>query len=727
MEKTITLLVFLCLWQILSAEQSPLSSSNSNLELAHHHEQWPEGYRPGQGEEAIWMQEDGNHFIRLKCSVPGNSSTFTREIVIPKGVLALKLSWRERVTGLKPGRVEGGDARIKVEFVGAKKNHSPSGENRLYSRSDTDGWRERSGMFLVPEGTSALRLEIGLFQVLSGTFDVDDLAVQPADPVPIRNFLAQVASIRSGASTFMLGNRGSLISNQSFEVTNKNGNGPEDWGTLSPGVSGKVEEGNHFLRMRSSESDKMVAIYRSFNIPSGIKAMELSWRERVTGLKIGKMPWFDARIIVEFRDEDGIKMNQKPSAPYTTKDTKGWEKRSFKFLIPEDALSLSLMPALFQVSEGTFDIDDITLTATDPAPLYLENKESDKREKDRYVLPEEAKFEKWPKELHIQGNRLLNSDKKEVWLQGVNAGGLESVAQDTQMIKSAVVAVEDWKSNVVRLPVKGDFWFGRSLFQKDGGKEYREKVDQIITLVANRGSYVVLDLHHFRAPKKEDVEFWQDAAMRYKNHPAVLFDLFNEPFGITWEVWRDGGFVGEKHKRNDESAFLSEEEKRKNKGFQSVGMQGLLNTVRETGARNIVVVAGLTWSNDLTGITKGFALEDKSGNGIMYSWHVYNWHKNWAQLILPTAEKYPIFVGEVGADIHKMDFIPHSDQEDPYTWVPDMLGFIQKYKLNWTGWCLHPAATPILILDWNYTPSPFWGVPAKEALSGKQFEMKKMR
>jgi hypothetical protein len=119
-------------------------------------------------------------------------------------------------------------------------------------------------------------------------------------------------------------------------------------------------------------------------------------------------------------------------------------------------------------------------------------------------------------------------------------------------------------------------------------------------------------------------------------------------------------------------------------------------------------------------------LADSKGNGVMYSWHTYNWHPGWARVI-PVAEKHPIFLGEVGADIHKMDFIPLNDQEDPYTFIPDMLGFTQKYRIHWTGWCFHPKATPCLLLDWNYTPSPYWGVFAKEALAGKQFEMKKMR
>jgi hypothetical protein len=32
-----------------------------------------------------------------------------------------------------------------------------------------------------------------------------------------------------------------------------------------------------------------------------------------------------------------------------------------------------------------------------------------------------------------------------------------------------------------------------------------------------------------------------------------------------------------------------------------------------------------------------------------------------------------------------------------------------------------------MLLDWNYTPTPFWGQFAKDALNGKPFEMKKMR
>ena len=41
-----------------------------------------------------------------------------------------------------------------------------------------------------------------------------------------------------------------------------------------------------------------------------------------------------------------------------------------------------------------------------------------------------------------------------------------------------------------------------------------------------------------KMPDENTVAFWSDAAARYKNDPAVLFDLYNEPHDVPWEVWQ---------------------------------------------------------------------------------------------------------------------------------------------------------------------------------------------
>jgi len=694
---------------------------------------WPDGW--ARADAASWGNEGQNRFLRLMAKEPGKTIMLYQELRLPPGAEALELKWRERVTGLKVGKQAWFDARILLEFLdGEREKVSPSPAAPA-TRKDTAGWVERSKQFVVPKGATTLKFMPSLFQVEAGTLDLDDISLQPIDAAPLLEAervvaqkrsekLAADAEKRRAKAAKLLAEQNNLITNGDFETEAKKKGWADAWPRPKSGEWAS-EDGNRFLRLVSPAPGEMVMVYRPVDIPAGAEALELTWRQRVTWLKKGSAPWFDARILLELHDVDGKKISQ-PSPVYTQKDTDGWVTRSTKFLVPEDALSVVLMPALFQVQSGTFDLDDFVLRPTSPEPLVAAAKLRAEEERLRFVPREAPNRAKWPAEVRVVGNRLHDPQGNEVWLQGVNAGGLETLPHDKQVLKSVVVAIDDWKANCVRLPMNDTFWYGKSAYQKAGGEEYRDLIDQAVTLAANRGAYLVIDLHRFRAPTQEHANFWKDCAAKYKDHPAVLFDLFNEPHGVSWEVWRNGGFVGNKEGA-DESAFLSEEEKRKNEGFQSVGMQALVEAVRSTGAKNVLIAGGVFWCNDLTGIAEGYALDDKTGKGVMYSWHTYNWHKGWEKKVLPTAAKHPIFVGELGADIHKMDFIPASDQEDPYTWVPDMLGFIQKHRLSWTGWCLHPKATPVMIRDWTYEPTPFWGQFAKDALGGKPFEMKKTR
>jgi hypothetical protein len=256
---------------------------------------------------------------------------------------------------------------------------------------------------------------------------------------------------------------------------------------------------------------------------------------------------------------------------------------------------------------------------------------------------------------------------------------------------------------------------------KDGGVNYRKVVDAAVELTAARGAYLVLDLHRFGAPTAAHVEFWKDAATRYRNHPAVLFELFNEPHDISWQLWRDGGNLTDPKK----PAELT--------GETTTGIQALVEAVRATGARNIVIAGGLGWSYDLTGVLQGYALEERNGgNGIVYSSHIYPWKRDWQNKVLAAARKYPLFLGEVGCppDWKGFEFIPPAERfEDlsTHAWPPDVLAMIQQHQLHWTGFSFHPRCGPMVILDWDYTPTPYWGSFVKDALAGKRFELTKLR
>ncbi|CAM3053679.1 glycoside hydrolase family 5 protein [Rariglobus hedericola] len=499
---------------------------------------------------------------------------------------------------------------------------------------------------------------------------------------------------------------------------------PVDWPPVSLGVTQQSEGADHFLRLVVHPPVKIVSLSRTLVVPAGTDALSLSWQQRITGLKPGAQNG-DARLAFEFFDANDTKIAATPPFSFYRENSNGWENQTTRIPVPSGARTFRLTPALVRLEGGSYDLGGITVTAVTTATASAASIPAvpDPAAGNTGPTPRASGA---PPELRVQGNRLVTvKGGKEVWLQGVNVPSLEWSVKGERILKSIGIATDEWNANVIRLPVKADHWFGKGTkhnTQTDGGAAYRDLVDQAVALASSKGAYLVLDLHHYRAPRPSDLTFWTDAAARYKNNPAVLFDLLNEPHGTTWEIWRDGGFLEEKKKPGDEDTFLTPEEKLHNtRGYVSPGMQKMIDTVRATGAKNIVVIGGLDYAYDLTGIVSGFALKDPNGNGIMYASHVYPWKKSWQKKFLDAAAKHPILLGEVGGDAKKMSFIPANHQEDVATWVPAMLGLIQKHRLNWTGWCFHPSASPRMLSDLNYTPTPFWGQPAKDALAGKKF------
>src|SRR5262249_15617340 len=72
--------------------------------------------------------------------------------------------------------------------------------------------------------------------------------------------------------------------------------------------------------------------------------------------------------------------------------------------------------------------------------------------------------------------------------------------------------------------------------------------------------------------------FWSSIAAAFKNDYAVIMDLDNEPHQITWSCWLNGC---------------------NSPGFQTAGMQQLLDNVRKAGFKGPVMVEGLHWGHDL--------------------------------------------------------------------------------------------------------------------------------
>ncbi len=331
------------------------------------------------------------------------------------------------------------------------------------------------------------------------------------------------------------------------------------------------------------------------------------------------------------------------------------------------------------------------------------------------------------KQLMTAGNQFVYADSPEtaVRLTGVNVPGSEwtGMPQAEKVKENMVYAIDNWNANLIRLPVSVKGWYGDYVYVADGGKAYREYIDDIIKTAGENGVYVILSLYEFKDFSNPlFIDFWNDAAVRYKNNPTVLFGLLNEPIYADWETWKNGDGTNPGHQR-------------------------VVEMIRDLGAKNIIVASGFNYAKKLQGITQGYALTDqgsaedteKAGYGIAYDVHITTyegltddvWHKNAGAARM----HYPVIIGVCGwleedDGIHDMEY----DPEDPWlaqNWCPAFLNWLDDdttygSKASYAAYGFHVSVAPALIEkadDWSadnisYTPTSTWGVYVKEHLAG---------
>lgn len=328
-------------------------------------------------------------------------------------------------------------------------------------------------------------------------------------------------------------------------------------------------------------------------------------------------------------------------------------------------------------------------------------------------------FSNAPSPLKVVGTNIVNDKGEPVLLRGVNAASMEWTSDGQgHILKTVNVAIKDWHANIIRLPLSQDRWFGKGPDQTDGGRAYRALVKQVVDTCATQKCYIILDLHwsdcnewganigQHSMPDSNSIAFWQNAAPVYANHPAVLFDLYNEPHHVSWDVWLNGGEITDTPNTRHTGPP---------KKFHAVGMQQLLDTIRTTGAKNVIVAGGLDWAYDFSGILDGHQLSDPKGNGVIYANHCYDNKQEsvdtWIRNMKEASAKLPVMVTEFGGNFGPSHVVPSDN------WLQRVMRALEEHHWSWMAWDLHPGAPPNLISDWKYTPTPEFGVYVKKALA----------
>lgn len=284
------------------------------------------------------------------------------------------------------------------------------------------------------------------------------------------------------------------------------------------------------------------------------------------------------------------------------------------------------------------------------------------------------------------GNTIYDADGNVHIFRGVARPSLEWNVNGENLSAQDYQRMAGWGANVVRIAVNQGFWLNGSTAYAPA---YEGTIDQNIDWALAAGLDVILDLHwsdrgdfgtwpdQQRMADQNSILFWQQVATKYKDDGRILFELYNEPHDITWDVWRNGGPSGD--------------------GFNAVGMQQLYDTVRATGANNLVILGGVHWAYDLSGVPSHAI----TGHNIVYATHLYNFPDKlppaWAQAWGFLTDTYPVFITEFG---NVMSCDPD--------YSSDVVDYAATRGLSWTAWAWYVGGCefPSLITDWSGTPSP---------------------
>lgn len=339
-----------------------------------------------------------------------------------------------------------------------------------------------------------------------------------------------------------------------------------------------------------------------------------------------------------------------------------------------------------------------------------------------------------PLSIRVDGNHFVNGAGQTIRLLGVNHPSFEYACDqgyaydDGHMDDADAAAVASWNATAVRVPLNQSCWLGINGDPSNAqGPEppltvsgYRQAVEAYVAALNAHGLYAILDLHwtgpgaakadgQRPMPDSHSSEFWSSVASTFKGNPAVVFDLFNEPYSpaavndpahpVSWSCWRNGGC--QLPASNDQTDPPSKTL------YSAVGMQTLVDTVRATGATQPVLIGGLDYANDLTQWLAN-APSDPLGQEAA-SFHNYQGKSCdnaacWNSTIAAVAAQVPVVTGEFDQDV----CAPSSFDEEYMTWADQHgVGY-----LAWGWWVLSPQEIAEAGCSAFYLLTGYHGTPA---------------
>jgi hypothetical protein len=318
-----------------------------------------------------------------------------------------------------------------------------------------------------------------------------------------------------------------------------------------------------------------------------------------------------------------------------------------------------------------------------------------------------------PLSIAVLGNHFVNGAGQFIRLLGVNREGTEYACTPAAKYPAYSVGPEDgsdataiaaWGTNAVRIPLNEECWLGINGLPTFGTADgYRQMVESYVSALNADGMYAILDLQWtapgtqsstglHTMPDDNSISFWTSVARTFVDNPAVLFDAFNEPHSVSWSCWRDGGC--------SVPDAVDGTQADPSQTYTAVGMQTLIDTIRATGARQPILLAGLNHGNDLSGWLANMPV-DPDGQ-LAAAFHVYQPNS------CSTTACFDSTVAPVAAVVPTTT-LEFSEGDCSESWDNALMSWDDAHAVGYLGWGWFILTTNCrslyLISDWNGTPA----------------------
>jgi endoglucanase len=258
-------------------------------------------------------------------------------------------------------------------------------------------------------------------------------------------------------------------------------------------------------------------------------------------------------------------------------------------------------------------------------------------------------------QLKVCGAQLCNQNGQPIQLKGMSSHGLQWYGWNVCLTKGSLDALAtNFNSSIVRL----------SLYVQEGGYEtdpvgFTSQMNLLINEVSKRGMYALVDWHiltpgdptyNLARAKK----FFTDVATANKGKVNLIYEIANEPNGVTWSVIK---------------AYAEQ----------------IIPVIRAIDPNAVIVVGTPGWSS--LGLSDGSSSKEIIANpvkyaNVMYTFHFYavSHRDDYLNELDTASNTLPIFVSEWGSQNYDGEGANDLVMSEKY------IQLMAKKKISWANW-----------------------------------------